>query len=564
MGEILLLGKVAAALDGPLALVIYRDPLAIDSRTRLSTVALVAVDDRLDEDMQEEAMEECIARYLDMDATEAAHLHAAETLRSHAHLLALPAHPLMRAALTSEDERLRYRSTLLLCDLLDAEETSLFAPDHASVHSLLAFFTSRLGDYPSVVPCIKGIHTLVRTYSAYISRTDVAMVFSSIFAEVPVQSVAQSIRQRVFDLFLLLFQNRILVQHSQDIGVQVVKGVTASIHGEKDPRCLVLCFRLMNDVLRLYSSSVHESMVGDVFETVACYFPITFVPPADDPHGITAEMLIGPLNECLCNHSVFVTYSMPFLLDQLSAESLHASKMQALDCIVASIKVHGFAPFIGLLRQLAEDLYGLNSSAPPASDLSQRVLATVTELCRLVARDLTSSGSSESWFALTEVLMRKVQEDLSTEDIDGVQAIASIRIACAIAKSSFTMLDIVLSKMFTTLASHIYALVAYVRSDCIRSSAADDAVTPPSPNCLAFTIQLLECIDSRIDYSALFLSASSSIASQGRGILDSLIRATQIEALATATQHALEASVSVKTLLIYSSILECIKEFLLR
>lgn len=58
-----------------------------------------------------------------------------------------------------------------------------------------------------------------------------------------------------------------------------------------------------------------------MFDSVFCYFPITFRPPPDDPYGITAQDLKNRLRACIASTSPFARYAFPALLDKLDSTS---------------------------------------------------------------------------------------------------------------------------------------------------------------------------------------------------------------------------------------------------
>ena len=63
-------------------------------------------------------------------------------------------------------------------------------------------------------------------------------------------------------------------------------------------------------------------MESQIFDAVACYFPITFVPPPDDPYGVSPLALISLLQESMCHHPMLLRRLLPFLLDKMHSEGL--------------------------------------------------------------------------------------------------------------------------------------------------------------------------------------------------------------------------------------------------
>lgn len=79
---------------------------------------------------------------------------------------------------------------------------------------------------------------------------------------------------------------------------QTHSGVLDCMEGEKDPRCLILCLRVLGRTQALFPQASDE-LAEACFDVTACYFPITFTPPPNDPYGITPEMLSHALRATL-------------------------------------------------------------------------------------------------------------------------------------------------------------------------------------------------------------------------------------------------------------------------
>lgn len=74
----------------------------------------------------------------------------------------------------------------------------------------------------------------------------------------------------------------------------------ATLHGETDPRCLVLLLKLLKRVQEVLIPLVESKAVfpfTKIFDACAVYYPVKFSPPPNDPHGITREMISNVLLE---------------------------------------------------------------------------------------------------------------------------------------------------------------------------------------------------------------------------------------------------------------------------
>ena len=77
----------------------------------------------------------------------------------------------------------------------------------------------------------------------------------------------------------------------------LVFGVVAAIEEEKDPRCLLLAFQLIEQLSRLYPDPDGPvgSCVEELFDVVSRYFPISFNPVSSSEGHLTlsARWIIG-------------------------------------------------------------------------------------------------------------------------------------------------------------------------------------------------------------------------------------------------------------------------------
>jgi hypothetical protein len=507
-------------------------------------------------------MENHIEAFLDSEASESTHRDALNALHREffPNLLGLLSHDIMKTALISEVEKTRYRAALLLADLVDMPVDTIQLSDHA-VHLLIAFFSSRMSDYPSVVPSLKALKALSYQQLVVISKSDHNLILSSMFNELSVQSMAQSIRQRIFELLLQLFSNPAAVHASQDIGTEVVKGTLAAVSGEKDPRCLLLCFQVMDRLQQQYSIFIVESVHLDLFEAMVCYFPITFTPPPDDPYGITPEALTAALQSCMCCHRLLVSFIVPFLLDQLSSDSLAPARQQALECLVLIAQRHSLKELYFALPDLANDLYTLISeSASAQSQSGLKAQWVVTELCRSATNEL-QERVVEGWTLFGGTLISKVAEVLS-DGADGLQAVAAMKVAVAMTGSSYVVLSHVLEKLFPILSIQVDAIARHVRdsiSNLVSGLPQDEA--PFSPACLQHLSLLLGCVDPRIDLMNYENNAFALIAG---AILQSISSIFKPTAPFISGKTKGLAMFPTKTLLLVASALQCSKELLLR
>eukprot|EP00501_MAST-03F_sp_TOSAG23-6_P002422 GSMAST32.ASY1.ANO1.2531.1 assembled CDS len=157
----------------------------------------------------------------------------------------------------------------------------------------------------SLGPSLEALSSLLSLPNRVVllPRTAVIEIVTTIFNEVHVPQLKQLLRQQVFDFLLSLFggdSKNILKSCSEpndiwslsDMGDTLAFGICRAIEGEKDPRCLVVCLRL---IFSTTNCKLTSGAVEELFDIAACYFPITFTPPPDDPYGISKDCTFSSL-----------------------------------------------------------------------------------------------------------------------------------------------------------------------------------------------------------------------------------------------------------------------------
>lgn len=103
------------------------------------------------------------------------------------------------------------------------------------------------------------------------------------------------------------------------MGEELLVGATDLVGGEKDPRNLMLIFSILRVLMVEWDITKHLEIM---FDSVYAYFPITFRPPPNDPHGVTAQDLKDRLRDCVASTGRLAPYAIPNLLDKLDSTSV--------------------------------------------------------------------------------------------------------------------------------------------------------------------------------------------------------------------------------------------------
>lgn len=388
---------------------------------------------------------------------------------------------LLESALISDQEKKRYRGTLLLSDLL--LQVSSFPLNSAVIHLLVVFFNQRLSDYPSIIPALRALLAIVKFHSANFDAKylDFVDIVQTIFKVFDVQSYAQSIRQCIYELLLDAFMQSQCREQCMTIATDVFAGVMVSFDGEKDPRCLLVALDLLLSAVH----SFHTTMTADVFEkvsdTLAAYFPISFQPPPDDPYGITAEDLNKKLFDCFLCHPSLLPYCLPYFATQLLSDT-STTKVFAMEAIGQLCRTYGVSILTSTFGNISESqqpaIYRVTEAIldvlfeSGSADAVTRGLDFVYEIASLIGTSPHAKYADEWKLFCAPLLQKSVR--IIAESADSLKGEAACMIACCISASSVLCSGIVfqecLPPLLTVLEKAHHSPIASATSDMVSSS----------------------------------------------------------------------------------------------
>jgi len=117
-------------------------------------------------------------------------------------------------------------------------------------------------------------------------------------------------RMEVYKYIELLLETRTTAVRG--LGDPFIQGMIALGEREKDPRNLMIWFRIIRQILESWDISKFET---ELWEGLKRYFPISY--KGDDSIGVTADDLKLELRGCIAGNSAFAKESLPFLTDKL-------------------------------------------------------------------------------------------------------------------------------------------------------------------------------------------------------------------------------------------------------
>ncbi|XP_055280926.1 MMS19 nucleotide excision repair protein homolog isoform X2 [Moschus berezovskii] len=238
------------------------------------------------------------------------------------------------SSLENPEPRTRARGIQLLSQVLLQCHSLLLEKEGTVVH-LILFYENRLKDHHLVIPSVlQGLRAL--SLCVTLPPGLAVSVLKAIFQEVHVQSLPQVDRHTVYSIITNFMRTR--EEELKGLGADFTFGFIQVMDGEKDPRNLLVAFRIVYDLIsRDYSLG---PFVEELFEVTSCYFPIDFTPPPNDPHGIQREDLILSLRAVLASTPRFAEFLLPLLIEKVDSEILSA-KLDSLQTLNACCAAYG-------------------------------------------------------------------------------------------------------------------------------------------------------------------------------------------------------------------------------
>ena len=234
---------------------------------------------------------------------------------------------LLGPALTSPEVEQRAKATKLLSETL--ANLPLDFLTEVQLNFVATFYCDRLKDQHSVVPAtLAGIQVLCRM--TQLPEGQAARLLQAIFQNVPCQSQVRGDRECIFEILKSLSENK--SQELLAMGTDFVYGVINAIDGERDPRILLFLYEYLPSFLKTFPLG---HLAEEMFEVIACYFPIDFNPSPNDPKAITRDFLADKLSDCLCANEAFADNCIGLLLEKLDSQ-LSVAKFDSLMLLVSA------------------------------------------------------------------------------------------------------------------------------------------------------------------------------------------------------------------------------------
>ncbi|KAI6186221.1 MMS19 nucleotide excision repair protein [Aphelenchoides besseyi] len=211
-----------------------------------------------------------------------------------------------------EPERRAFAVNQLSYCVINLPATSLTGPE---TQSILSFLVTRLNDTGHLCELlVSGIHKLF--FAVDIQEVDyIDRIFRNIYEETSIQSYIQADRLKFFEIFEYIAQNFFQVIESTNL--QFYALFSNAVSGERDPRCLLKVFTIFAYVMQRMDLG---ATMEDMFELVACYYPIEYSPRSEDKNPLTAATLTAACESCFLSNRAFSFYTYQLIAEKLTEE----------------------------------------------------------------------------------------------------------------------------------------------------------------------------------------------------------------------------------------------------
>ncbi|XP_075072020.1 MMS19 nucleotide excision repair protein homolog [Mixophyes fleayi] len=301
------------------------------------------------------------------------------------------------SCLANPEPRTRGRGVQLLSQVLLQCYSRL---KEKEVAVLVEFYENRLKDHHVITPhVLQGLKAL--SMSEVFPPGLAVSVLKSIFQEVHVQSLMMLDRHTVYMIITNFMKIR--EEELKGLGADFTFGFIQVMDGEKDPRNLLVAFRIVQEIIT--KDYALGPFVEELFEVTSCYFPIDFTPPPNDPHGITREDLILGLRAVLASTPRFAEFLLPLLIEKMDSD-VQSAKLDSLQTLSAACAAYG-------QRELKEFLQGLWSSIrrevfqTASEKIEAEGLAALCALSACLSRSVLGSDSED----LLDTFLNNILQD---------------------------------------------------------------------------------------------------------------------------------------------------------
>ncbi|CAM4866542.1 unnamed protein product [Rotaria socialis] len=303
------------------------------------------------------------------------------------------------------------------------------------IHHLIVFLSAKMSDHHILVqPSVQLFRILAK--QAAICDDDCLLIIKAIFSDVYVQSFPQASRYNVYVIFLHFLLYRLDVV--QQVGSDFVCNFIQAMDGERDPRNLVLCFQCLQCMTKHLEIEPYKE---ELFEVVACYFPMEYKPKAtnnENEETITHEQLVLSLRNVLTSTGKFAQYCIPMLLEKLDSD-IPSARVAAMDLFIHCINEYDARDMSSYLVPLW-NLLSKQALCAENQEVEIYALQAITTLMQLIGKTAQNDETEISTKKFVDRAIRECDKFLKEFDLQLVWPATKVLQAVARANSTCSSL----------------------------------------------------------------------------------------------------------------------------
>ncbi|QEU58993.1 Met18 [Kluyveromyces lactis] len=222
----------------------------------------------------------------------------------------------LREYLTSDDDSTRQNALNCLSCILEHISPAVLKKNDVSV--IFDFYQSKMEDSGCMKETLQGINSLVLMDCFYVSQVEKLLkLLGNDYQPTNFLAATRYFGFKIMDNILIKFKSQML--GNLKLNDSYIETFILVATGEKDPRNLLISFRLNSDI----STGLRniDNFKEELFDILFCYFPIMFKPPSNDPYKITNNDLKLALRSAITATEKFEEDAFGNLLDKLAASS---------------------------------------------------------------------------------------------------------------------------------------------------------------------------------------------------------------------------------------------------
>ncbi|VDK78265.1 unnamed protein product, partial [Onchocerca ochengi] len=236
----------------------------------------------------------------------------------------------------------------------------------SQVELLMNFF---LMNYDNFDPNYFMLTTLKRLLmsDSHVTISCIQLLVETLFRRGQVQTCAQKERYLFYQILDILL-NKYYKELSEN--TYFVSYFISAISGERDPRCLILVFRLFCTLCKYFSSgdfprNLFDVHASDLFDIVACYYPIEFNQNSKDRTEITKELLVSGCESCLLIDEEFAPLVFELIIEKfVDSEYSLDTKLEVCSFLARACSVFPCSQLVNHIDQLCAGIRSILFDLP--------------------------------------------------------------------------------------------------------------------------------------------------------------------------------------------------------